>query len=160
MDKPLRIGQLAQQCGLSPWTIRYYEQVGLLPKAPRSAARYRLYTEDDVQRLGFIQRAKQLGLPLSRIRELLPLTVGSCEHLRPRLKVLIEEELKELDQRLAELTRFREELRASLILLDTSCRPIRGEACQCGEAQGSAVIPASQIRAPRRAGGKGAKKSA
>lgn len=159
MDKRFRIGDLARQCGLRPWTIRYYEQVGLLPKAPRSASRYRLYTQEDVERLGFIQRAKQLGLPLARIRELLPLTVGSCEHLRPRLKVLIEEQLGELDQRLAELTRFREELRASLTLLDTSCRPIRGEACQCSEAEATAVIPASHIRSPRRAGRGGAKKS-
>jgi DNA-binding transcriptional MerR regulator len=64
MAQALRIGQLAQATGVSAKTIRYYEQVGVLPAPSRSGAGYRQYTPQGVHRLRFIRRARGLGLPL------------------------------------------------------------------------------------------------
>lgn len=54
------IGAIAKQTGLPIKTIRYYEEVGLLPKPPRTAARYRLYPPHTVDRLAFIKKAQNL----------------------------------------------------------------------------------------------------
>jgi len=66
----LTIGELARDVGLNPPTIRYYEEIGLIPEAPRSESGYRLYSEEDARRLKFIQRAKMLSLSLEEIKEM------------------------------------------------------------------------------------------
>ena len=58
----MKIGELAGATGLTPKTIRFYEAEGLIPDPPRTASGYRAYTEPDVARLGFIVKAKRLGL--------------------------------------------------------------------------------------------------
>jgi DNA-binding transcriptional MerR regulator len=65
------IGELARRAGVSPRTVRFYEALGLLPAPPRSEGGYRLYGEDDLRRLRFVRRARELGLPLREIRRLL-----------------------------------------------------------------------------------------
>jgi DNA-binding transcriptional MerR regulator len=71
-DRPLRIGELAQATGTTPRTIRYYEEVGLLPGGEeREPGAHRLYAPDDVDRLREILRLKELlGLSLDELREL------------------------------------------------------------------------------------------
>jgi MerR family transcriptional regulator, gold-responsive activator of gol and ges genes len=64
MERPLTVGQLAHATGVSAKTIRYYEQIGVLPAPRRSAAGYRQYSRHDVHRLLFIRRARALGLSL------------------------------------------------------------------------------------------------
>lgn len=71
----LTIGRVAAGAGVNVETIRYYERLGLLPEAPRSAAGYRLYGPDAVARLRFIKRAQELGFQLAEIAELLELRV-------------------------------------------------------------------------------------
>ena len=71
MRDGMRIGELAARFGLNPKTIRYYEEIGLLKRADRTESGYRLYTRQDVERLGFIRRAKMLGLSLDEIRDIL-----------------------------------------------------------------------------------------
>lgn len=66
----LTISRLAKQARVNIETIRYYERRGLLEEPPRSGAGYRQYSESDVWRLEFIQRAKQLGFTLAEISEL------------------------------------------------------------------------------------------
>jgi len=58
--KPLTRGQLAKKSGVNPETIRYYERLGLLPKALRSENGYRLFSEEDVKRIKFIKRDKRV----------------------------------------------------------------------------------------------------
>lgn len=72
----LTIGRLADEVGINLETLRYYERVGLLPKAPRSPAGYRLFPADTARKLRFIKRAQQLGFSLKEIRDLLALRVS------------------------------------------------------------------------------------
>jgi MerR family transcriptional regulator, copper efflux regulator len=74
--KSLTIGHLASASGVNLETVRYYERRGLLPKLPRSASGYRLFPIEAAQRLRFIQRAKELGVSLKEIGELLSLRVS------------------------------------------------------------------------------------
>ena len=66
MERPLTVGQLAHTTGVPAKTIRYYEQVGVLPVPRRNPAGYRQYSRHDVHRLLFIRRARALGLSLAR----------------------------------------------------------------------------------------------
>jgi MerR family transcriptional regulator, copper efflux regulator len=61
MTTGLKIKQVADATGLTTATLRYYEEIGLLPEAPRTAAGYRTYDQRTLDRLAFINRAKQLG---------------------------------------------------------------------------------------------------
>lgn len=67
------IGEAARQSGVAVETIRYYERAGVIPPPPRSAAGRRLFSPDDVARLRFIRRCRDLGFALSDIRQLMAL---------------------------------------------------------------------------------------
>ncbi len=71
----MTIGKLAKQASVGIDTVRFYEREGLLPEAQRTDSGYRLYSPDDVDRLRFIRRAKNLGFSLDEITELLELNV-------------------------------------------------------------------------------------
>ena len=70
----LTIGKLGAAAGVKVPTIRYYEQIGLLPDAERSAGNQRLYARSTQDRLAFIRHARELGFPLESIRDLLGLS--------------------------------------------------------------------------------------
>jgi DNA-binding transcriptional MerR regulator len=105
----MRIGELAARLQLNPKTIRYYEEIGLLPRADRSTSGYRRYDERDVERLGFIRRAKTLGLSLDEIRDILSVQAGG-EPPCGQVLDLIDVKISAIDQRIAELQTFRTEL--------------------------------------------------
>jgi len=67
------IGEAARASGVSAKMIRHYEQTGVVPPPPRTAAGYRLYRETDVHTLRFVQRARELGFPVKEIKELVGL---------------------------------------------------------------------------------------
>ncbi|TVR95434.1 MAG: MerR family transcriptional regulator [Rhodospirillales bacterium] len=76
------IGWLARESGCHVETVRYYERVGLLPRAPRTAGGHRVYGETHLRRLVFIRRSRELGFGLAEVRELLRLADdagGSCD---------------------------------------------------------------------------------
>ena len=80
----MKIGELAEQAGVTPKTVRYYESIGLLPSPERSASGYRAYATEDVERLQFVGKAKLLGLSLGEIGDILRASEGpevSCEHV-------------------------------------------------------------------------------
>lgn len=69
----LTIGRLAKQVGIGIETVRFYERQGLIQPPPRTDSNYRIYPEQEVDRLKFIKRAKDLGFTLKEIKELLEL---------------------------------------------------------------------------------------
>lgn len=90
----LQIGEVAERVGLSLRTVRYYEEVGLLTPPARTAGGFRLYSEDDVQRLLLVKRMKPLGLSLDEMRELAELIEQSAhpdEQSGPTLTTLVEQ---------------------------------------------------------------------
>jgi len=106
MRDSMRIGELAARFDLNPKTIRYYEEIGLLPRADRSASGYRLYNKGGVERLSFIRRAKTLGLSLEEIRDILSV---QQEGSPPCGQVfsLIDTKISAIDRRMADLVAFR-----------------------------------------------------
>src|SRR5690606_29626758 len=98
----MRIGTLAAAAGLSAKTIRFYEQAGLLPPPPRTAAGYRDYPAEAADRLTFIRDAAAAGLSLAEIRGVLAIRDAGqppCRHVT----TLIETHLEQVEQRIAEL---------------------------------------------------------
>lgn len=80
----IAIGELSRRTGCNIETIRYYERIGLLP-APARRGRYRLYGAEDVGRLAFVRRARELGFTLDEVRALLVLAAsgeGACAEVR------------------------------------------------------------------------------
>jgi DNA-binding transcriptional MerR regulator len=111
MAHALTVGQLAHATGVPAKTIRYYEQVGVLPTPSRSAAGYRQYAQRDVHRLLFIRRARALGLSLLSIKALTAgLDDGQCLTMRPRLQAVVTEHLRTLQQQIAEFQLLEQQL--------------------------------------------------
>lgn len=124
----LRIGDLAAELGLNPKTIRYYEEIGLLPPARRTENGYRLYDAADRERLQFIGKAKAVGLSLEEIGEILTVRgsgVQPCEHVLG----LLDHKLVAVEEQLRTLSDFRQEL---LSLRVEARQTMRSEACVCG----------------------------
>jgi MerR family copper efflux transcriptional regulator len=108
----LAITQVCAQTGLSPRTVRYYEELGLLPGVRRRAGGRRVYGPDEIERLRFIQRLQILGLPLAEIRELndVHAIAGSTAAMLDRLDEVLAQRLAELDARIGELAGLRDEI--------------------------------------------------
>jgi DNA-binding transcriptional MerR regulator len=106
------IGELAERIGLSTRTLRYYEELGLLPGVRRRAGGRRVYGRDELERLRFIQRLKGLGLSLAEIRELNAVhgIQGSTRQMLMRLEELLSRQLSDVDDRIRELTSLRDEI--------------------------------------------------
>lgn len=101
MLSSLRIGELASAAGVSTDAVRYYERLKILPRPSRTRAGYRLYSEEDVERLRFIKQAQSLGLSLDEVKELLPARragLSECERVRD----LLAAKLAELDTKIAD----------------------------------------------------------
>jgi MerR family transcriptional regulator, copper efflux regulator len=110
--KAASIGEVCALTGLSARTVRYYEELGLLPGVRRREAGRRVYGQEELERLRFIQRLKALGLSLAEIRELDAVYAigGSTQAMLARLDELLGRRLAELDVRIAELQTLREEI--------------------------------------------------
>lgn len=108
-----RIGELAQRVGLTERTIRYYEERGLLESVKRLEGGMRVYTDDDVRRLRFIQKLKVLGLSLQEMLELEQLYRRHRANAKvlPRLVELLDAHLAATTERLSELAALRDEIR-------------------------------------------------
>ena len=107
----MRIAEVAERTGFSPATLRYYEELELLPAPARTPAGYRAYDESVLDRLAFIGRAKRLGCTLDEVAELLPQWDGGrCAPVQARLRELAVAKLDETRARAAELAAFAADL--------------------------------------------------
>ena len=105
----MRIGQLADRCGLTATTIRYYESIGLLGEPARTPTGYRAYSDDAIERLRFIRDAQTAGLTLSEVQSILELKdVGarSCDHT----VALLERHIADIDDQITRLQLARRDL--------------------------------------------------
>lgn len=103
------IGDLANQLKLNRKTIRYYEQLGLMPEPMRTAAGYRVYNEADRDRLAFILKAKTLGLSLEEIGSVLQLRAQG-ESPCKRVAVIVQDKLELIDEKIKGLRALRADL--------------------------------------------------
>lgn len=105
----LQVGELSRKVGVNPQTIYFYERIGLIPKPKRTESGYRLFDEEDVERLLFITRAKALGLNLDEIKEILSLQEGQslpCQEVYHRLFHKVDQ----LQETICQLQAFKDEL--------------------------------------------------
>jgi len=105
----ITIGRLSERTGVNVETIRYYEKIGLLPEPGRTVAGYRQYGEEHVRRLQFIRRGRDLGFHIEAIRALLRLAEHP-DHPCADADQLATLHLAEMEQRIADLIRLRDEL--------------------------------------------------
>jgi DNA-binding transcriptional MerR regulator len=120
------ISAFADQAGVSPDTLRYYERIGLLVPTERTDAGYRLYDEGAAERLRFIRGTQRTGLRLSDIKELLDVQDrGQCPCGHTEL--LVERRLAEVEAELAELRAVQDRLRE----LSRSNRECLDAAAEC-----------------------------
>ena len=106
------IGEVCERLGVSARTVRYYEELGLLPGVRRRAGGRRVYGADELERLRFIQRLKALGLSLAELRELnaVHAIAGSTRAMLDRLDALLGRRLDDVVARMEELARLRDEI--------------------------------------------------
>jgi DNA-binding transcriptional MerR regulator len=111
--RSLRIGEVAEATGVSVEALRFYERRGLLGRPARTASGYRAYDEGVIERLAFIKRAQSIGFSLDEIAEILEMRgrgQAPCLEVRDAAR----RKLAELDARLRELRRYRNELARTL----------------------------------------------
>jgi DNA-binding transcriptional MerR regulator len=144
---PLSIGALADKTGCNVPTIRYYEQIGLLPPAMRTAAGHRHYREADLQRLQFIKRCRDFGFPIEQVRELAAMFEngdGDCVEVREAAQA----QLAAVQSRLAELRALEASLASFVASCDNTCAGGANRDCCIIEDLSSAGMKATEIRRP------------
>lgn len=131
----LTIGQLARAAGVAARTIRYYEQVGVLPAPRRTPAGYRAYGADAVEPLRFIRRARALGLPVRHLGALsAALRNGAGPSVRARLLPLVRAQAAAVRARIEDLEVVQEQLEQALRRLRQPAPRMRGARCRCLDA--------------------------
>jgi len=108
-----QIGEVADQLGLSLRTVRYYEEMGLIAPAERTEGGFRLYSDDEIERLGLIKEMKPLGFTVQEMRALLDardrLAEGNDAEARDALKgfaTAARQKIEELREQLARAEKF------------------------------------------------------
>lgn len=121
----IKIGELAKRARCQVETIRYYESVGLLPEPARSGGNFRIYGKAHVERLQFVRHCRSLNMTLDEIRSLLKyrdVPVHDCGEVN----TLIDEHIIDVEARIEELTRLKQQL----VTLRRKCAGVkRTDAC-------------------------------
>ena len=108
-SEDLTIGRLAREGGCKVQTIRYYEQIGLMPEPARTEGNQRRYGPQHAQRLAFIRHARELGFPLEAVRELLSLS-DDKDRSCAAADAIAKDHLVAVERRIARLTALKTEL--------------------------------------------------
>lgn len=151
----LLIGDVARAAGVSAPTIRYYEQVGLLPPPVRSTSGYRRYSDVAIEELRFIRKAQALGFSLDEITEILKLS-RSGKTPCSRVLSLAHQHLAAVAERIRHLQTFHDQLAQELAKWDGKKTPTCGGLCQIiatsepGDASSDDTSPTLNPRRARR----------
>jgi MerR family transcriptional regulator, copper efflux regulator len=113
-SQKLTVSQLARLAGVGPDSIRHYERIGLVPKAGRSSAGYRVWTAREVQYLKWVAPAKRAGFTLRELTEIFRMYRGGNAPCRT-VQNLLRQKLADMDQKVDELTTLRAELGRVLV---------------------------------------------
>lgn len=125
-----QIGELSERTGVIRETIRYYERIGLLPEPERADNGYRLYSDSDVERLRFIQRARSLDFTLDDIAEILDFRDRNeppCTYVLD----LISDQIQTIEAHIRDLISLRDELTDLYEAGRQLPEDVRMEACVC-----------------------------
>ncbi|HZI19094.1 MAG TPA: heavy metal-responsive transcriptional regulator [Pyrinomonadaceae bacterium] len=136
----MKIGEVARRSGVGVEALRFYEKSGLLDARARTEAGYRLYDESALERLNFIRRAQTLGFTLTEIRQIIADSRAGqspCAEVRE----VVRRRLAELDERMREMRRYRDQLAATLAAWDATGEA-EGHVCGLIEATEPAPRPA------------------
>lgn len=143
----MKIGELSQAAATAVETIRYYEREGLLPPAPRTQGNYRVYGQDQADRLAFIRHCRSLDMTLDEVRILLRFKDAPAEDCGA-VNRMLDEHMEHVETRIAELRTLQKQLRA----LRDQCRQ-ETQSADCGilnglareAAEGEAAQPSSRL---------------
>ncbi|MDX2469565.1 MAG: MerR family transcriptional regulator [SAR324 cluster bacterium] len=110
--EPIKIGKLAKSLGITTRTIRYYEEIGLMPPPERQDGGGRIYNSEEVLRLKFILKLKELGLSLDEGKELAEIyeTESQPVKLMPRLLEMLDGHILKIDEKLSSIMDLRKEV--------------------------------------------------
>lgn len=125
-----QIGEVSRKLGLNPKTIRYYEEIKLIPEPQRNQSGYRVYTQDEVKRLSFVSRARSLDFSLDEIRAILELRDNGkapCSHVT----AVIKKRIYEINSKIAALSQLRHELRMAQERANSLSEDAVREDCIC-----------------------------
>ena len=111
--KQYTIGELSKRTDTKVVTIRYYEGLGILPIAPRSKSNYRVYGQDQLERLLFVRRARALGFTLQQVRDLLTMTEQKGRDCCA-VDEIARSHLADVERKVADLSRLANELKRVL----------------------------------------------
>jgi DNA-binding transcriptional MerR regulator len=136
-SRTYRIGEIAQQTGVSVETLRFYEKRRLLNAPPRTQGGFRLFTDDAVQQVRFIKQAQSLGLTLDDVQQLLTGRqrrphVASCRKVRD----LLTRRIEDIDARIKDLREFRRTLNEHRVACDRALAAAGESECPTIEALG------------------------
>ena len=110
LDGRLSIGDLAKEAGVKVVTIRYYEQIKLMPAPPRTEGNYRAYKQEHLHQLRFIHRCRSFGFTLEQVRDLLHLSTQPKQKCSEVDRITVNH-LKEIERKVADLRGLAAELR-------------------------------------------------
>ena len=114
-----KINEVSKRTGFTPATLRYYEELGLLPTPSRTESGYRLYDDKSLERLAFISRAKQLGCSLEETADLVVAWEGGeCGPIQDRLRTLVADKLTAAQAQIVELMTLTTELQHAATALE------------------------------------------
>lgn len=112
-DRPVQIGELAKSLGITTRTIRYYEEIGLMGKNERAGGSTRSYTIDDILRLKFILKLKNLGISLKECQELsdiFDINEKDFSKITPKLIEILDNHIANVDEKMASLSSLRKDI--------------------------------------------------
>lgn len=111
--KPVQIGELAKQLGITTRTIRYYEEIGLMGKNERIGGSTRMYNKEDILRLKFILKIKAMGISLKEIQELseiFDINDQEFSTITPKLIEILDQHIARVDEKMAKLSSLRNDI--------------------------------------------------